>query len=177
MASILNKLQSIPPVIFLNSSPYITLWQWQSIPRVWLLNCLQSIAKMISIKTTIYYMFYLPANLLSSLLSWARSWFPSANYILLTSSHSVFVATCLWLLSIFSLLWLSQSLLTEKSPFLQILMCWYPKIFSFYFLRLLTNVVEFKEFQSILSTPPPSHQLLRPHRLLSPVRLCLSLDL
>ena len=115
MASILNKLQSIPPVIFLNSSPYITLWQWQSIPRGWLLNCLQSIAKMISIKTTIYYMFYLPANLLlSSLLFWARSWFPSANYILLTPSHSVFVATCLWLLSIFSLLWLSQSLLTEK---------------------------------------------------------------
>ena len=84
-------------------------------PYVWLLNRLQSIAKMISIKTTIYYMFYLPANLLlSSLLSWARSWFPSANYILLTPSHSVFVATCLWLLSIFSLLWLSQSLLTEK---------------------------------------------------------------
>lgn len=134
-------------MIFLNSSPYITLWQWQSIPRVWLLNCLQSIAKMISIKTTIYYMFYLPANLLSSLLSWARSGFPSANYILLTPSHSVFVATCLWLLSIFSLLWLSQSLLTEKSPFLQILMCWYPKIFSFYFLRLLTNVVEFKSFK------------------------------
>ena len=35
----------------------------------------------------------------------------------------------------------------KKSPFLQILMCWYPKIFSFYFLRLLTNVVEFKSFK------------------------------